>query len=81
MGNIKFADNWIQTVDLWCQKQPPNQQSHNHCPLSWMFVQSFSYPKLRVEASDCNVHGYLATCEYDIWKLMSAYLFNSLEVN
>ena len=27
-----FADVWIQTVDLWCQKQRLYQLSHNHCP-------------------------------------------------
>ena len=29
MFNINFANNWIQTVDLWNRKQPLNQLSHN----------------------------------------------------
>ena len=28
----KFADDWIETADLWCWKQPIYQLSHNHCP-------------------------------------------------
>ena len=27
-----FADDWIQTADLWYRKQPLDQMSHNHCP-------------------------------------------------
>ena len=30
-GNIKFADDWNQTADLWCCKEPLYQLSHNHC--------------------------------------------------
>ena len=32
MFKINFAYDWIQTVDLWYQKQPLYQLSHNHCP-------------------------------------------------
>ena len=28
----KFDDDWIQTADLRCWKQPHYQLSHNHCP-------------------------------------------------
>ena len=31
IGRYNFADDWIRTVDLWCQKQPLNQLSHNNC--------------------------------------------------
>ena len=27
----KFADDWIQTTDLWRRKRPLYQLSHNHC--------------------------------------------------
>ena len=30
MVNINFADDWIQTTDLWYWKQPIYQLSHNH---------------------------------------------------
>ena len=30
-SNIKFADDWNQTADLWCCKEPLYQLSHNHC--------------------------------------------------
>ena len=29
---IRFADDWIRTVDLWCRKGPLYQLSHDHCP-------------------------------------------------
>ena len=32
MFNMNFADHWIQTLDLWCQKQQLSQLGHNHCP-------------------------------------------------
>ena len=32
MFNIIFADDWIRTADLWNQKRPLYQLSHNHCP-------------------------------------------------
>ena len=32
MFNIYFADDWLQTVDLWNQKRPLYQLSHDHCP-------------------------------------------------
>ena len=28
-----FANDWIRTADLWYQKRPLYQLSHNHCPL------------------------------------------------
>ena len=38
MCNINFADDWIQTADLWYWKQPLYQLSHTRCPK--MFVTS-----------------------------------------
>ena len=35
--SIKFSDDWIQTVDLWCWKQPSYQLSHNHCTFEGIF--------------------------------------------
>ena len=32
MFNINFANDWIQTADLWYQKQLLYQLSHNHWP-------------------------------------------------
>ena len=29
--NINFANDWIRTMDLWYQKRPLYQLSHNHC--------------------------------------------------
>ena len=34
MFNINFTNDWIRTVDLWYQKQPLYQLSHNHFPVS-----------------------------------------------
>ena len=31
--SINFADDWIQTADLWYWKQPLYQLRHNHCPV------------------------------------------------
>ena len=30
--HIYFADDWIRTADLWCQKQPLYQLRLNHFP-------------------------------------------------
>ena len=30
IGKLKIADDWIQTVDLWCRKQPLYQLYQNH---------------------------------------------------
>ena len=32
MFNITFADDWIQTGDLWYLKRPPYQLSHKPLP-------------------------------------------------
>ena len=40
--SINFADDWIRTADLWYQKQPLYQLSHNHCPSG---SKSFSVQK------------------------------------
>ena len=32
-----FANDWIQTADLWNRKQPLYQLSHHHCPLHLYF--------------------------------------------
>ena len=40
---IKFADDWIQTADLFCQKEPLYQVSNNHCPtFNRLFVGTFN---------------------------------------
>ena len=36
---LNFADVWIWTAALWCQKGPLFQLSHNHCPC-WLFYLS-----------------------------------------
>ena len=33
MFNVIFANDWIQTADLWNQMRPCYQLSHNHCPV------------------------------------------------
>ena len=38
MGDIKFADNWIQTTDQWCRKQTLYQLSHNHSNIYSFFA-------------------------------------------
>ena len=30
--DLKFAIDWIRTMDLWCRKQLVYQLSHNLCP-------------------------------------------------
>ena len=35
-----FADDWIQTMDLWNWKRPFYQLSHNHCPSIVFFVNN-----------------------------------------
>ena len=32
IGRLNFADVWIRTTDLWCQKGPFCPLNHNHCP-------------------------------------------------
>ena len=32
-----FARDWSRTADLWCQKRPLYQLSHNHCPMRKSF--------------------------------------------
>ena len=40
---IKFADDWTQTADLFCQEEPLNQLSNNHCPtFNRLFVGTFN---------------------------------------
>ena len=36
--DIIFADDWIQTTDLWYQKRPLFQLSHNHCHVEYPFL-------------------------------------------
>ena len=42
-----FADDWIQTVDLWCQKRPLYQLSHNHCPILAKIYKEKSFVETR----------------------------------
>ena len=35
--SINFSDDWIRTADLWNQKRPLYQLSHNHCPQQLLF--------------------------------------------
>ena len=35
-----FADDWIQTADLWNLKQPLYQLSHHHCPTKIHLIHS-----------------------------------------
>ena len=44
MFNINFANDWIQTADLWYWKQPLYQLSHNHYIL--LFAAPISKRKL-----------------------------------
>ena len=39
--SINFADDWIRTTDLWYQKQPLYQLSHNHCPYYMLFKKTY----------------------------------------
>ena len=38
----KFCDDWIRTADLWNQKWPLYQLSHNHCPNAYL-MQLFCF--------------------------------------
>ena len=40
-GNIQFADDWIRTADLWCQKRLFYQLSHNHFTLLLFFKRPY----------------------------------------
>ena len=42
MININFANNWIQTVDIWFWKRLLCQLSHNHCPITQVRLLLFS---------------------------------------
>ena len=56
--SINFADDWIQTADLWYWKRPLYQLSHNHCPkqyllnfLSVNFIFIFSLGGIRIKCA------------------------------
>ena len=38
MFHMNFAGDWIRTADLWNQKSPLYQLSHNHYPIIWSIV-------------------------------------------
>ena len=40
MFKYKFADDWSQTPDLWYQKRPLYQPSHNHFPTANYLIAS-----------------------------------------
>ena len=48
--SINFADDWIRTADLWYQKRPLYQLSHNHCPVNRLFLVIIS-TKIRFHRS------------------------------
>ena len=54
--NINFADDWIQTADLWYQKQQIYQLSHNHCPTCFTvligFLLAFFKENFKVKSVD-----------------------------
>ena len=35
---VEFANDWIRTADLWCQKRPLYQLSHNHWLSIFLFI-------------------------------------------
>ena len=45
--SLTISDEWIRTADLWCQKQPLCQLSHNHCrkeeycSCKWWYLKKF----------------------------------------
>ena len=45
MFNINFANDWIRTVDLWYQKQPLYQLSHNHFPGKYCITRPTYLPR------------------------------------
>ena len=40
MFKYKFANDWSQTADLWYQKRPLYQLSHNHFPTANYLIAS-----------------------------------------
>ena len=50
MSDLKFTDDWIQTVDLWRWKRPLYQLSHNHCPALNMVTSWWLYLLLAAES-------------------------------
>ena len=39
--NIRYADGWIRTADLWCRNR---QLYHNHCPSMFVFALTLLTP-------------------------------------
>ena len=70
--NINFADDWIRTADLWCQKWLLYQLSHNHY-LSIFVFNTFLF--LHANVSFCWVN-----CPFLI-PLMSSCMFLSYWVS
>ena len=52
MSNKNFADDWIQTADLWCQKQPLYQLS-----LFWKYFVEEGNLNLNAPAKDGQIWG------------------------
>ena len=67
MFNINFADDWIWTADLWYQKRPVYQLSHNHC--QWkkniFGIQSFTDKTKELISKASFIFNNCAT---DFWK-------------
>ena len=36
--SINFADDWVQTADIWCWNQLLCQLSHKHSPIFWTII-------------------------------------------
>ena len=38
MHLVRIGNDWIQTADLWRERQPPNQQYQNQCDQIGQFL-------------------------------------------
>ena len=45
MFSVNFANDWSQTADLWYQKRPLYQLSHNHFPTLTFFLVELSHQR------------------------------------
>ena len=43
MFNINFANDWIQTADVWYWKRPLNQLCHNHSSTIFAVIKFTPY--------------------------------------
>ena len=69
-----FANDWIRTADLWSQKLPLYQLSHNHCPTEYFLLRK---QKRRKRESE-KVIDY-AQVKFVLYCFLTIWVFSSVE--